>query len=127
MKPIPNTPQSGVALMASAMLFAPFMDLFAKLLTDTMSPGAIGLGRFLAQSLILLPFVLARGQWGRPTWLHLLAGLFLAGALLAFNSALKYMPIPNAISIFFVDPLIRTLLADPLMQASFSVVRLSEI
>jgi len=59
MKPIPDTPQAGVALMAGATLFAPFMDMFAKLLTETMSPGAIGLGRFLAQTLILLPFVIA--------------------------------------------------------------------
>jgi drug/metabolite transporter (DMT)-like permease len=127
MKPIPNTPQAGVVLMAVAMLVAPFMDLFAKLLTETMSAGAIGLGRFTAQSLILLPFVLASGQWGRPTWLHLVAGLFLAGALLAFNSALKYMPIPNAIAIFFVEPLILTLLSAYLLGEGLGWRRLAAV
>ncbi len=111
MRPIPDTPQAGIAIMAGAMLVAPFMDLFAKLLTETLSPGVIGLGRFGIQSMILLPFMIAAGQRGRPTRLHLLAGAFLAGALLAFNAALKQMPIPNAIAIFFVEPLILTLMS----------------
>ena len=127
MKPIPDTPQAGVAIMASAMLVAPFMDLFAKLLTESLSPGVIGLGRFAAQSVVLLPFVLVAGQWGRPTWMHLLAGLFLAAALIAFNSALKYMPIPNAISIFFVEPLILTLLSAYILGEGLGWRRLSAV
>jgi drug/metabolite transporter (DMT)-like permease len=111
MKPIPDTPQAGVAIMASAMLIAPAMDMFAKLLTESMSPGAIGLARFLAQSVILLPFVLAARQWGRPTRMHALAGCFLGAALLAINAALKHMPIANVIAIFFVEPLILTLMS----------------
>jgi drug/metabolite transporter (DMT)-like permease len=127
MKPIPDTPQAGVALMAGAMLFAPFMDMFAKLLTETMSPGAIGLGRFLAQSLILLPFVLALGQWRRPSWLHLLAGCFLGAALLAINAALKHMPIPNAIAIFFVEPLILTLMSAAILGERLGWRRLAAV
>lgn len=111
MKPIPDTPQAGVAIMAAAMFIAPMMDLFAKLLTETLSPGVIGFFRFAAQSVVLLPFMLTTRQWGRPTGLHVLAGMFLAGALVAFNSALKHMPIANAVSIFFVEPLILTLLS----------------
>ncbi len=127
MKPIPDTPQAGVALMAGAMVFAPFMDMFAKLLTETMSPGAIGLGRFLAQSLILLPFVLVMGQWRRPSWLHLLAGIFLGAALLAINAALKHMPIPNVIAIFFVEPLILTLMSAAILGERLGWRRLSAV
>jgi drug/metabolite transporter (DMT)-like permease len=126
-KAIPNTPQAGVTLMASAMIFAPFMDMFAKLLTETMSPGAIGLWRFMAQSLILLPFMLAMKQWGRPTWMHLLAGIFLGVALLAINAALKHMPIPNAIAIFFVEPLILTLMSAVILGESLGWRRLSAV
>jgi drug/metabolite transporter (DMT)-like permease len=127
MKQIPHTPQAGVALMASAMIFAPFMDLFAKLLTDTMSSGAIGLGRFVAQSLILLPFVLATGQWGTPTRLHMLAGLLLGTALLAITAALKYMPIANVLAIFFVEPLILTLLSAYILGEGLGWRRLSAV
>ncbi len=97
--------------MAAAMVVAPFMDMFAKLLTDTMSAGAIGAGRFLAQSVILLPFVLITRQWCRPALPHLLAGVLLGIALLAIIEALKYMPIANALAIFFVEPLILTLMS----------------
>ena len=99
MKPVPDTPQAGVALMAGAMLFAPFMDMFAKLLTETMSPGAIGLGRFLAQSLILLPFVLGFAiaylldpvadmleRWRLPRWAA--AGVITLASVLAVIVAL---------------------------------------
>ncbi|HSF96170.1 MAG TPA: DMT family transporter [Thermohalobaculum sp.] len=127
MKAIPDTPQAGVALMASAMMFAPFMDLFAKLLTDTMSPGAIGLGRFVAQSAILLPFMLAVGQKGWPTRLHFLAGVLLAAALLAINTALKYMPIANVLAIFFVEPLILTLMSAYLLGEGLGWRRLSAV
>lgn len=127
MRPLPDTPQAGVALMASAMLFAPFMDLFAKLLTETMSPGAIGVGRFAAQSLILLPVVLVTGQWGKPTRLHLLAGLFLGAALLAINAALKTMPIANVLAIFFVEPLILTLLSAYLLGEGLGWRRLAAV
>jgi len=127
MKPVPDTPQAGVALMAGAMLFAPFMDMFAKLLTETMSPGAIGLGRFLAQSLILLPFVLAMGQWRRPSWLHLLAGCFLGAALLSITAALKHMPIPNALAIFFVEPLILTLMSAAILGEKLGWRRLAAV
>ncbi|MDH3667414.1 MAG: DMT family transporter [Paracoccaceae bacterium] len=111
MKPIPNTPQAGIAIMAAAMVVAPFMDMFAKLLTDTMSAGAIAAGRFAAQSVILLPFVLLTRQWCRPALAHLLAGMLLGIALLAIIEALKYMPIANALAIFFVEPLILTLMS----------------
>ncbi len=127
MKPIPDTPQAGVALMAGAMLFAPFMDMFAKLLTETMAPGAIGLWRFLAQSLILLPFVVTLGQWRRPSWLHLLAGCFLGAALLAINAALKHMPIPNALAIFFVEPLILTLMSAAILGEKLGWRRLAAV
>jgi len=127
MRSIPDTPQAGIAIMASAMLFAPVMDLFAKLLTETMSPGAIGIGRFVAQSLILLPLVLVAGQWSRPTRLHFLAGCFLAVALVAINAALKHMPIPNVIAIFFVEPLILTLLSAYILGEGLGWRRLSAV
>jgi len=127
MKPIPDTPQAGVAIMAGAMFIAPFMDLFAKLLTETMSPGAIGLGRFLAQSAILLPFVVLARQWGRPGPLHLLAGGFLGLALLAINAALKHMPIANVLAIFFVEPLILTLMSAYLLGEGLGWRRLSAV
>ena len=127
MRKIPDTPQAGVAIMAAAMFVAPFMDMFAKLLTDTMSAGAISLGRFAAQSLILLPFVVIAGQWSRPTGWHVLAGALLGMALLAIVEALKYMPIANVLAIFFVEPLILTLMSAYLLGEGLGWRRLSAV
>lgn len=127
MKRIPETPEAGIVLMAVAMLFAPVMDVFAKLLTDTMSAAAIGAGRFGMQSLILLPFVFWARQWSRPGRLHVLAGCFLGVGLTALAAALKHMPVPNVIAIFFVEPLILTLMSAYILGEGLGWRRLAAV
>ena len=127
MKPVPDTPQAGIVLMAIAMMFAPMMDMFAKLLTETMSAGSIAAGRFAMQSVILLPLVLLARQWRRPGPLHLLGGCFLGAGLVALNAALKYMPLPNVIAIFFVEPLILTLMSAYILGEGLGWRRLSAV
>ena len=111
MKPLAHTPQTGLTLITIAFLIAPGLDVFAKLLTETLSPGMVGFGRFAMQSLMLVPLVWLAGEWTRPRPGHWAAGALLAIALLFFNSALQVMPIANAIAIFFVEPLILTVLS----------------
>lgn len=111
MRALPETPRAGMIIMALAMLIAPGMDVFAKLLTETASPGQVTLGRFLVQTLLLVPLVWMTGQWSRPRPGHALAGAFLAVALVAINAAFTVMPIVNAIAIFFVEPLVLTVLS----------------
>ncbi|MEM9138488.1 MAG: DMT family transporter [Pseudomonadota bacterium] len=108
---IPHTPQAGLVLVTVAFLFAPGLDVFAKLLTQTLSPGMVGFGRFAVQTILMLPIVLLAGQWIRPGRGHMAAGALLGLALLCFNAALQVMPIANAIAIFFVEPLILTVLS----------------
>ena len=100
--------------MAIAMLIIPGIDVFAKLLTETMSAGQIVWFRFFIQSLLLTPIVLYLKLWTLPKgtfWLQVSRGLFLAAATVFFFAALKYLSIAQAISIFFVEPLILTLLS----------------
>ncbi|MEM9097836.1 MAG: DMT family transporter [Pseudomonadota bacterium] len=106
-----DNPTLGIMIMASAMLVAPFMDLFAKWATDYVVPGEVALGRFAAQTILLIPVVFLVREWCWPKRAHLLAGVCAAIAILSINSALKVMPIANAIAIFFVEPLILTLLS----------------
>ncbi|MEM1346354.1 MAG: EamA family transporter, partial [Pseudomonadota bacterium] len=102
---------TGMALMVAAMVVAPGLDVVAKLLMARLSPLDVGFGRFLAQTLVLLPLALALRQWCAPRRSHLLAGLCLGGALLCLNLALREMPVANTLAIFFVEPLILTVLA----------------
>lgn len=113
-----SSTENGMLLMAAAMLMVPCLDALAKALTDAMSPGQVTLGRFAFQSLFLLPLVLTR--WGTggtgPTVLHAVGGALVAGAVMFLVWSLKYMPIANAIAIFFVEPLILTLMSAVLLR-----------
>ena len=50
----------GILLMTAGMLVIPGIDAIAKFLSDDVAAGQVAWGRFLVQSLILLPFVLLR-------------------------------------------------------------------
>ncbi|MEM6421332.1 MAG: DMT family transporter [Pseudomonadota bacterium] len=111
MRDVPDNAASGLAIMAAAMLIAPAMDIIAKLLTETISPAQTAFGRFAAQSVLLLPLVFVLGEWRWPNRLHALAGICLGLALFSITGALAVMPVANAIAIFFVEPLILTVLS----------------
>lgn len=119
--------QTGLLLVTVAFLIAPGMDIFAKLLTETMSPGATVLGRFFVQTVLLLPLLVVFSQWSKPQWGHVLAGLFMAAALLCINGALQVMPVANVIAIFFVEPLILTVLSTLILKEPIGWRRVSAV
>jgi len=117
----------GMALMVGAMILVPGLDTLAKLLVERLSPAQVAAGRFLMQSLILLPILLVVAPIGPPTRLHLLAGTLLGLALLCLNTALTVLPVATAIAIFFVEPLILTLLAALLLGERLGWRRLGAV
>ncbi len=102
-----------MALMIVAMLVMPGIDAIAKGLSGSISAGEVTWGRFLFQSLILLPLVLGVSglNVGRMIWGHAARGFFLALATLMFFASLEVLPLADAIAIFFVEPFILTLLS----------------
>ena len=105
----------GMALMALAMTVLPVMDVFAKLLGQTMPGLQVALARFVVQTFLALATALAMGQPATllppALGLHIARGLFLAFATLLFFTALKVMPIPDTLGIFFTEPMILTALS----------------
>lgn len=122
-----STPSAGLAIMSGAMLLAPFMDLFAKVATDYVVPGEVAMGRFIAQTAILLPIVFWLREMRMPGKAHIFAGICSAVAILAINSALKVMPIANALSIFFVEPLILTVLSSIFLKEKIGWRRMTAV
>ena len=105
----------GLGLMTLAMLILPVMDAIAKLLSETVAPGQITLARFGFQTLFTLPLVVAAQGWNALLPNRIL-GNAARGALLAVGSvlfflAVKYMPLADALAIFFVEPFILTILS----------------
>lgn len=104
-----------VLFMVIAMLLLPGLDAFAKLLSVEMSAGQIVFYRFLFQASFLLPVVLYRKELLASLRvspiIQFMRGVMVALATLFFFSALKYMPMAESISIFFVEPMILTILS----------------
>ncbi len=106
----------GVALMLGAMAVLPGIDVIAKLLGQAGMPVAqIVWARMLFGALMALPFALrhqgARGLWPDRPVLHTLRASMLMLATFCFFSSLKFLPIADALAIFFVQPLVLTALS----------------
>lgn len=121
--PAPRKPSgevtTGIALMIVFALIAPGIDIFAKLATQTLPPAEVALARFVVQFALLLPVVLWRGAFRGLTLMalgsHALRGLLIGIATVCFISAVQKMPVADAISIFFIEPMILTILGGLLL------------
>ncbi|AYD01548.1 valine--tRNA ligase [Neorhizobium sp. NCHU2750] len=101
--------------MILAMLLAPLMDVFSKLATDTASPMMITTARFVLQGLCMTPFVLGSGAWRRFSWrmsfYHAIRAAVVALSMICFVATLAVMPVADAVAIFFIEPIILTVLS----------------
>lgn len=111
----PNRIVNGLGLMIVAMLIAPFIDVFSKLATDTASPTFITAARFVFQALCMLPIVLWNGYWRTFSWrlsvFHAIRATLITVSMVCFVATLAVMEVADAIAIFFVEPIILTVLS----------------
>ncbi|CDZ33229.1 DMT family transporter [Neorhizobium galegae] len=111
----PNRIVNGLGLMIVAMLIAPFIDIFSKLATDTASPTFITAARFVFQALCMLPIVLWNGYWRTFSWrlsvFHAIRASLITVSMVCFVATLAVMEVADAIAIFFVEPIILTVLS----------------
>jgi drug/metabolite transporter (DMT)-like permease len=98
----------GVALMLGFCVFAPLIDVAAKLASDAIPVGQITAARFLVQGALMLPLVIWLGYGFRLTRRGLVLVFWRAVAGIAstftFVTAVSYMPIADALAIAFVEP-----------------------
>lgn len=108
-----NDSARSMAMMITAMLYLPGIDAIAKLLSSTISSGQIAWGRFFFQVILMAPLLLTTsGPWlNSGLWLHLARGTLIAVATLLFFQGLRYLPLADAMAIFFIEPLVVTLLS----------------
>ena len=111
--PEQNATAAAMTMMIGAMLMLPGIDAIAKWLSGTVSSGQVTWSRFFFQIILMAPLLLkTRGPW--LTWalpLHAARGMMIATATLFFFSGLAYLPLADAIAIFFIEPLLVTLLS----------------
>jgi len=101
---------SGVALMLGFCLTAPLLDVAAKLASSSVPVGQITAARFTLQCVLMAPFIWIMGlslRIPRGLWLPLvLRALLLLFATFCFITAIRVMPLADALAIVFVEPFI---------------------
>lgn len=114
-KPIAK-PMIGIGLMLLAMAVLPAIDVIAKQMgRQGMPVFQIVWARLFFGAFLTLPFAARHVGWAgllpaRP-WLHCLRAVLLMLATFLFFASLKYLPIADALAIFFVQPLVLTALS----------------
>ena len=109
-------PLLGIALMITAMALLPFLDVIAKHLGRQGVPVLqIVWARLFFGTFITMPFALVlagpRGLVPNMPVMHAVRAVFLIGATALFFAGLHYLSIADCLSIFFVQPLIVTMLS----------------
>lgn len=104
----------GIALMMGFIITGPFIDIFAKLATAAVPVAQIAAARFLFQGAFIAPVAALLGRLTRPpkrdVQLYFARGALILLSTACITGAVKFMPIADAIAIFFVEPFILTLL-----------------
>ena len=129
--PVEPNPLLAIFMMTSAMLVVPIMDITAKYLSSDLPALEITFGRFFFQFLICLVIALVTGRLlrlkARQPVVNYLRGILLAIASLSFFTAVKYMSVATAISIFFIEPMILTVLAALILKEKVGLRRIAAI
>lgn len=121
-------PTLGILLMLGFCVVAPLGDAVAKLLGGTVPLGQLLFIRFAVQVVLLTPLVwVTRRQWrmrGRVLRLTFLRTLLHIAGIGAMFTALKYLPLADAIAIAFVMPFIMLLLGKYVLGEEIGMHRL---
>ena len=96
-------------------------------MSTDISAGQIAWTRFLIQALIMLPFFLnsMRLKKNRSLVPQALRGILIAATTVLIFASVKRMPLADVISIFFIEPLIVTLLSTIFLSEKIGWRRLS--
>ncbi|MBO6899722.1 MAG: DMT family transporter [Rhizobiaceae bacterium] len=109
-----DRPSLGIMLMIGFCAAAPLGDAIAKVLGDTIPLLQLLVVRFAAQALILLPLALLGGHSFRMTrrvfWLTAARTLLHIVGIGVFFTALRFLPLADAVAIAYVMPFIMLLL-----------------
>lgn len=123
----------GMIIMVISVMLLPLMDAVGKWLAmeDQMPPASVTFMRFLIQFLITLAILLWMGGLpalsSRNLGGNLIRGVLMGFGSLCFFTAIKYMPLADAMAVFFAEPLILTLLSAVFLKETVGWRRLSAV
>lgn len=123
-----DKPILGIALMLGFCIVAPIGDAVAKILGMSVPLGQVVLIRFAIQALVLIPVVWGTGRlWhmrGRILVLTFVRTILHILGIGAMFTALKYLPLADAVAIVFVLPFVMLLLGKYILGEEVGARRL---
>ena len=125
-----NIPR-GIALMLASIVFFVSLDSAAKILTETLPPLQVAWGRYVF-SVVFLPFLIRPRQLfpafrtNRPD-LQVARSVLLVSITCSFFTAIRYIPLAEAIAIAFAAPFITSVLAIPVLGEKVGIRRWTAI
>lgn len=127
-----KNPLLGIVLMITAMAVLPFLDVIAKYLGQQGVPVMqIVWARLFFGALLTLPFALriggVKGLMPNMPLMHAVRASFIIAATAFFFWALHYLSIADTLAIFFVQPLIVTMLSPVMLGEHVGVRRWSAV
>jgi drug/metabolite transporter (DMT)-like permease len=124
-----DKPILGVALMLGFCVMAPVGDAVAKLLGESVPVAQVVMIRFAVQAVVLVPFVWGSQRvWrmrGRVWLLTVLRTVLHMAGIAAMFTALKYLPLADAVAIAFVMPFFMLMLGKYILHEEVGPRRLS--
>ena len=123
-----DRPTIGIALMLGFCLLAPMGDAIAKVLGSSVPLSEVVMIRFALQALLLIPLVWWTGRsWrmrGRVFWFTLLRTVLHIIGIAGMFTALKYLPLADAVAIVFVMPFFMLLLGKFILKEDVGIRRM---
>jgi len=126
-----DRPLAGTLLLLAAMTIIPGLDAIAKYLGATYPILEVAWGRFFFHFILLAPIVLwrhgGRGLWPARPALQLVRGGLLLAATIFFFAALRTMPMADNLAVFFVSPMVVTILSALVLKEQVGIRRWSAV
>lgn len=122
---------AGFLLMWSSVTVLPIMDGFAKYLSQEYPVAQVVWARYFFHLAAMIPLLLLRfgprALWPRRVGMQLFRATLLLGATVLFFASISQMPLANTLALFFVSPLIVTLLASLILGEPVGWMRWSAV
>ncbi|MBV2143107.1 DMT family transporter [Falsochrobactrum sp. TDYN1] len=128
-----STHVRGMVTMVLAVLMLPLIDAIGKWLAmmDNVPPATIAFLRFAVQVILMFVILFSMGGFKEFRTSHLVGnlvrGVLIGFASLCFFMAVKYMPLADAMAVFFAEPLILILMSAVFLKEKIGWRRYSAV
>ena len=118
----------GVGFLMLGLFIVPLNDALAKILTADLNIMEIVWSRFFGHFVLLVPLVFfLKGKESfinKNTVPQLIRGLLIFGGTALFFLSIKYIPLPNALSLLLIAPIIVVVFSSKFLGENFSFIKL---